>query len=85
MLAILVVCQCGFLFLLTYAPLLVSLAAVCAIGCAAFGVAAVQDTWATETNLRNVVGILVGAVVTGNFLSGAFITPVIGFLADQVA
>ena len=84
MLAILVVCQCIFMFLFTYVPLLVSVLVVCVIGCAAYGVAAVQDTWATETNLRSVVGILVGAVVTGNFLSGAFITPIIGFLADQV-
>jgi MFS family permease len=84
MLAILVVCQCIFMFLFTYVPLLVSVLVVCVIGCAAYGVAAVQDTWATETNLRSVVGILFGAVVTGNFLSGAFITPIIGFLADQV-
>ncbi len=83
MLAFLIVCQSAIMYLITYASLEVLVILLGAMGLVAFGAIAVSDTFVTEMKARDIIGTLVGVVLTANFLSKALASPIIGFFADQ--
>lgn len=84
MLAILIISQSMVMYLVTYATMGALVVLLGAMGLIVFGCLAVTDTWVTETNVASIMGTVVGVYVSASFFSGAVVTPIVGFLADQI-
>ena len=85
MLAILILCQSLVMYLITRTSFEILAFLLGAMGLLAYGCLAVTDTWVTEMSVASIIGTAVGVVVTASFFIGAIITPMVGFLADQIS
>ncbi|WP_455369727.1 MFS transporter [[Eubacterium] cellulosolvens] len=81
---IIMMSQAIVMYLITYSSVGTLVILLGVMGLIAFGCLAVTDTWITEMNFPQIMGTLVGVAVSASFLIGAIITPIVGFLADQV-
>jgi MFS family permease len=81
---IILISQAIVMYLITYSSVGILVFLLGAMGLIAFGCLAVTDTWITEMNYPQIMGTLVGIAVSASFFIGAIITPIVGFLADNV-
>jgi MFS family permease len=81
---IILISQAIVMYLITYSSVGILVFLLGTMGLIAFGCLAVTDTWITEMNFPQIMGTLVGIAVSASFFIGAIITPIVGFLADNV-
>ena len=83
MIALLIICQSLIIYYISYASLVVIAVLLVAMGAVAFGNLTIVDSWVTEMKAHNIMGTLIGVILTATFFAGAISNPVVGYLADQ--